>query len=276
MKNLFQPTWASLALVIGLIATTWTLSSIGYYQLADFLGKPGGYNEGPRIFSIYYGIWCMIAFAIFHPALSAWAKQSSPPEDRFATIFMVTACALFAFIVLPFLPEADIPTEDEVNEIIIAQPWYFLPKSVEILFSADSDGNAGRRTCGPKPASGADRVSYSDPVWRVPPDVGIGRCQSILCPEVHNCRDAIRCNHALSNAENAKRICILVFASLGLVCARHHDLAVSVPNDLKELVLWRSSANVGQAGFGSVGFQSLCGKGNGQLDPCAAARTVIK
>ncbi|QEE34382.1 hypothetical protein FTO60_00865 [Octadecabacter sp. SW4] len=134
MKSLFQPTWASLAVVVALITTTWTLSSIGYYQLADFLGKPGGYNEGPRIFSIYYGIWCLIVFLIFHPALSAWAKRSSPPEDRFAPLFMLTACALFAFIVLPFLPEADIPTEDEVNEIIIAQPWYFLPKSVEILF----------------------------------------------------------------------------------------------------------------------------------------------
>lgn len=134
MKKLFQPTWASLALVIGLIATTWTLSSIGYYQLADFLGKPGGYNEGPRIFSIYYGVWCLIVFLIFHPALSAWAKRCSPPEDRFAPLFMLTACALFAFAVLPFLPEADIPTEENVSEIIIAQPWYFLPKSVEILF----------------------------------------------------------------------------------------------------------------------------------------------
>lgn len=80
MKNLFQPTRASLALVISLIATTWTLSSVGYYQLADFLGKPGGYNEGPRIFSIYYGVWCLIVFAIFHPALSVWAKRSSPPR----------------------------------------------------------------------------------------------------------------------------------------------------------------------------------------------------
>lgn len=134
MKNLFQPTRASLALVIGLIATTWTLSSIGYYQLADFLDKPGGYNEGPRIFSIYYGVWCLIVFAIFHPALSVWAKRSSPPEDRFAPIFMLIACALFAFAILPVLPTTDVSRQENINEIIVAQPWYFLPKSVEILF----------------------------------------------------------------------------------------------------------------------------------------------
>ncbi|SFR49626.1 hypothetical protein [Litoreibacter janthinus] len=134
MKNLFQPTWTSLALVVGLIATAWTMSSIGYYQLAGLLGKPGGYNEGPRVFALYYGIWCLVVFAIFHPALSAWAKRSSPPEDRIALFVMLTACALFTFAVLPFLPAADIPTEESVNEIIIAEPWYFLPKTIEILF----------------------------------------------------------------------------------------------------------------------------------------------
>ncbi|MEO1176845.1 MAG: hypothetical protein AAFV87_06745 [Pseudomonadota bacterium] len=134
MKNLFQPTKVSLALVVVLITATWSLSSIGFYQLAEYLGKPGGYNDGPRIFSIYYGVWCLIAFLIFHPALSAWAKRSSPPEDRFAPILMLTACVLFVFAVMPFLPEADIPKEEKVNEIITAQPWYFLPKSVEILF----------------------------------------------------------------------------------------------------------------------------------------------
>ncbi len=87
MKSLFQPTWASLAVVVALITTTWTLSSIGYYQLADFLGKPGGYNEGPRIFSIYYGIWCLIVFFDLSPRLIRLGKTILSPRRSLRTSF---------------------------------------------------------------------------------------------------------------------------------------------------------------------------------------------
>ncbi|MGB5558150.1 MAG: hypothetical protein WBN04_09060 [Paracoccaceae bacterium] len=132
MKNLFQPTWLSLAIVLGLITTIWSLSSVGYYVLADVLEKPGGYNEGPRVFSLYYAAWCLLAVAIFHPALSTWGKLSFPAEDRSAIVLMVAAFAVFAFGILPFLPTTVIPQDISVSEIIIAEPWYFLPKSVEI------------------------------------------------------------------------------------------------------------------------------------------------
>ena len=132
LKNLFQPTWLSLALVIGLITAIWSLSSVGYFVLVDLLEKPGGYNEGPRLFSLYYAAWCILAVVVFHPGLSTWGKLTFPAEDRTAIVLMIAVCALFAFGILPFLPSAVIPPDISVSEIIVAEPWYFLPKSIEI------------------------------------------------------------------------------------------------------------------------------------------------
>jgi len=134
LKNLFQSNGASFSLVLILIAVLWSVSSFGYYVLVDALDKPGGYNDGPRIFSLYYAVWCLVALALFHPALSAWGKTSSPPEDRIAPVLMITGFAVFAFAIVPLLPTAAVPTDRDVNEIITAQPWYFLPKTVEIFF----------------------------------------------------------------------------------------------------------------------------------------------
>lgn len=120
-------------MVLGLIAAIWSLSSLGYYVIVEEFNKPSGYSDGPRLFSLYYGAWCLVAFLVFHPALSAWAKLSAPVEDRIAPILMVAACVIFVVGVLPALPELTPPPEKNVNAIITADVWYFLPKSIEVL-----------------------------------------------------------------------------------------------------------------------------------------------
>lgn len=111
----------------------WSLSSIGYYQFAEFLDL-GGYNDEPKAFSLYYAVWCLLALAIFHPPISAWAMENALAEDHLAPVLMFAGCAVFAFLILPLMPDANVPTEEAVAEIVQAQPWYFLPKSVEIIF----------------------------------------------------------------------------------------------------------------------------------------------
>lgn len=133
MKNLFGPTWQSVCIVVALISAIWTVSNIGYYQYAQFLNL-GGYNDEPIAFSVYYAVWCLLALAVFHPPISEWAKQEAPGEDRLAPIIMFAGCAVFAFWALPQMPDAAIQTDQAVAEIIVAQPWYFIPKSVEIIF----------------------------------------------------------------------------------------------------------------------------------------------
>ena len=134
MQRLFLPTLTSLFTVIGLVAGIWSLSAFGYELISDRLAITDGYNGGPVVFSLYYAVFCGLAVMLFHPSLSKWARGAAPPEDRLAPVFMALLCALFAFAVLPFLPEARIPTEDRVDPIVVARSWYFLPKSVEVAF----------------------------------------------------------------------------------------------------------------------------------------------
>ncbi|SMX42589.1 hypothetical protein [Actibacterium lipolyticum] len=134
MKNIIAPTWKSAFVVIAVITMAWTISSLGYYEITDTLGLTNGYNEAPILMGAYYGVWAGMVIAVFRPDVNAWIRRASPGENRLAPAVMLITFALFALKVLPQLPAVDPPDDLNVADIVFAQPWYFLPKTVEILF----------------------------------------------------------------------------------------------------------------------------------------------
>lgn len=134
MKHIIGPTWTSLAVVVALITVTWTVSSVGYFDLTEAFGWSRGYNDAPVALAIYYGAWALVVNLVFRPDFSAWTRRRSPGEDLYVLPLMLVVFAVFALKVLPRLPEITPPEGKNVADIAFAEPWYFLPKTVEILF----------------------------------------------------------------------------------------------------------------------------------------------
>lgn len=137
-------TASSLRLVLTLIALLWVLSDIGFYFLLPALGQAASYNENPIGTSLYYVFWVGIAVITFWPQYARWQRVSRWRMfgNRLTSIAVwslafIAAMAFLAY--LPKLPPIDLQgvTFREgftLPELPLANGWYFLPKSVEILF----------------------------------------------------------------------------------------------------------------------------------------------
>jgi hypothetical protein len=122
------------------IAVMWTVSDAGYYFLLPALGVQPNYNNGPVAVTLYYTFWVGIAVITFWPLYATW-----PQYGRWATFgnrfvsyavwcLAFTGCLLFAAYVLPMLPGVEWHEAWTPPEVAVATPWYFLPKSIDILF----------------------------------------------------------------------------------------------------------------------------------------------
>jgi hypothetical protein len=90
--------------------------------------------------TLHYVFWIGIAVIAFWPVYGTWPQYSrwATFENRLASYVIwslaFASCALFAAYVLPFLPSVKWTQPWSPPEIRVATPWYFLPKSIEILF----------------------------------------------------------------------------------------------------------------------------------------------
>lgn len=134
MQKSFKPTWSNLFFVIVVVTVAWSVSSVGYYEIAGALDLSTGYNEAPVLFSLYYGAWSVLVAVVFGPAIGGWSKNAGPGEDHGALAMLLMAFGFFALLVLPQLPQVEIPPGLNVADIVSAEPWYFVPKTVEIVF----------------------------------------------------------------------------------------------------------------------------------------------
>ncbi len=122
------------------LAAIWTVSDLGYYFLLPSLGHQPNYNAGPVAISLYYIFWLGIAVITFWPLYRTWPRYGtwSTFENRLTSYLLwclsFATCALFAAYVLPAFPPIDWKESWNPPEIRVATSWYFLPKSIEILF----------------------------------------------------------------------------------------------------------------------------------------------
>ncbi len=122
------------------IAAIWTVSDLGYYFLLPVLGLQTSYNDGPVAITLYYVFWLGFAVITFWPLYATWplhgrwATFESPLKSHIVWSISFAGCILFVAYVFPLLPPTNWTEPWKPPEIRLATPWYFLPKSIEILF----------------------------------------------------------------------------------------------------------------------------------------------
>ncbi len=125
---------------LGQIAVIWTVSDIGYYLLLPVLDVQPNYNHGPVAITLYYAFWVGIAVITFWPLYGTWSLYGrwATFQNRFTSYavwsFSFAGCLLFAAYVLPNLPTVHWKESWTPPDVVLATPWYFLPKSIDILF----------------------------------------------------------------------------------------------------------------------------------------------
>lgn len=125
---------AQLIRTLGLVAGLWIASDVGYYLLLPALGLRRGYNAAPMEIAAYYGFCSMIAVIVFRRLFRQWATF----ENRLSAYILLSVSfgivVVFTAFLLPLLPPINWRESWEPPELMVATPWYFLPKSIEILF----------------------------------------------------------------------------------------------------------------------------------------------
>lgn len=135
-----DPQKAELARTLAQIAAIWTVSDAGYYFLLPALGVQPSYNAGAVAVTLYYAFWVGIAVIAFWPLYARWTLYAdwATFENRLTSYIVwslsFTGCLLFATYVLPMLPSVHWKESWDPPDLVAATPWYFLPKSIDILF----------------------------------------------------------------------------------------------------------------------------------------------
>jgi hypothetical protein len=124
----------SLIRSVALIAAIWVASDLGYYLLLPALGIRPGYNAQPGTIAFYYAAWIAMALPVFWPLYRAWTPLQNKLQAYAFVLVCVAGVALFAAYGLPSLPPIVWTESWDAPELMLANEWYFLPKSFEILF----------------------------------------------------------------------------------------------------------------------------------------------
>jgi hypothetical protein len=124
----------NLVLTVAMIAAAWGFSSLGYFQLGPVLGAKIGYNDAPLTFALYYAAWSLAVFLVFRRTFQGGGDLTPQPLRLAAVVGLAIACAGFALLVVPRLPQVEWTRTNSPVEFFWATSAYFLPKSVEILF----------------------------------------------------------------------------------------------------------------------------------------------
>ena len=119
---------------VGLIAVIWVGSDVGYYYLFPWLGLAPSYNAHPAWSALYYAAWVALTLVVFQREYRGWSTWDMRGPVFVAAILLAAAFAAFAIFVPAMLPSVTWQETWSAPDILLANPLYFLPKSVDILF----------------------------------------------------------------------------------------------------------------------------------------------
>lgn len=119
--------------VLGKIIAVWTLANIGYYLVLPVFGLKLSYNSSPVAIAIYFLAWAVASIFIFWSVYKKWLKFDYHIWLS-GLLSLVSAGLLLGLIYLfSLIPVIRGPSLSTYTDILFATPWYFLPKSIEIL-----------------------------------------------------------------------------------------------------------------------------------------------
>jgi len=119
--------------VLAEIIVLWGVANVGYYTLIPALGFSISYDVSPIANAIYFGFWVLFCAYYFKPIYSRWSTFEMPIWFYLA-LSLGLAGFLYALVYLfSLMPAVGGPSLAPYTDILLATPWYFLPKAVEIL-----------------------------------------------------------------------------------------------------------------------------------------------
>ena len=119
--------------IVGEVAALWTLANVGYYIALPLFGFQLSYNSAPIVIAGYFFLWALISTFFFWDLF----KKSVTEKHRiwlYGILSLGSAGLIWGMLYLfSFLPALQVPLLSFNTDILFATPWYFLPKSIEIL-----------------------------------------------------------------------------------------------------------------------------------------------
>ncbi len=117
--------------ILAYIASLWIAAEVGYRVMPPLLGFSTSYNVDPLPNALYYLFWVLVSLSVFRPLFThirfdkkMWHYAAACLG--FATLLVVSLKILSTQSLFTANPSPAI-------DFLVATPWYFLPKSVEIL-----------------------------------------------------------------------------------------------------------------------------------------------
>ncbi len=123
----------SLLQTLGHIVVLWSGVMVGYYVVLPLLGLDIGYNSHPFLVADYYAAWALICTLTFEEIyLSHLPVSRRLLTDIALSGLFVCAASLFLWG-FSYLGTPHIHVLEPATDLLLATPWYFLPKSIELL-----------------------------------------------------------------------------------------------------------------------------------------------
>jgi hypothetical protein len=129
-----DPSEDRLGQTLAFIAVIWVTSDLGYYFVLPMLGVKPNYNAGSVAITLYYIFWIGIAIITFWDIYVRWVRFDNRLASYAVWSLSFGGCTLFAAFVLPLMPPTNWTQSFTPPDVAVATEWYFLPKSVDILF----------------------------------------------------------------------------------------------------------------------------------------------
>lgn len=117
--------------VIGVIAAFWTIALTGHHILLPALGFSDSYNLSPIANAVYYALFSLLATAYFWRLFRSWATSGTAVWRDLGLSLVAAISIVFGVVFLTTISPSDVVVP---VELFFATPWYFLPKSFDVLF----------------------------------------------------------------------------------------------------------------------------------------------
>ncbi len=127
--NLHAPLYRVLLRIAGL----WMLATMGYYVALPAFGYHLSYNAAPVAIACYFLVWAVISFLFFLDLFRAWSDGGSRLWWYGGVSLACSAVVWGLLYALSLLPVLQGPQMAPYSDLLLSTPWYFLPKSVDIL-----------------------------------------------------------------------------------------------------------------------------------------------
>lgn len=115
-------------------ASLWIGSSIFYYLFLPSVGVDLSYNTSPFLIAVYYLAWCAVAIIAFSSVLLRHrSRKHAFSTDLILSGIFALAGSLYVYL-FSYTSAPAVPALAPATDLLLATPWYFLPKSADILF----------------------------------------------------------------------------------------------------------------------------------------------